>query len=98
MNTVVSVNQARDRLGELIQQAHYLGKPFVLTRGKKPMAAIIGTQEFSRMLELIETYDPALADTLALMADPELEELLKQGDGAIQKGDMVAFDETVVYE
>jgi PHD/YefM family antitoxin component YafN of YafNO toxin-antitoxin module len=98
MNTVVSVNQARERLGELIQQAHYLGKPFVLTRGKKPMAAIIGTQEFGRILELIETYDPALADTLALMSNPELEELLQQGDGDIQQGELVAFDQTLVPE
>lgn len=93
MNTIISVNQARDHLGELIQQAHYLGKPFVLTRGKKPMAAIIGTQEFGRILELIETYDPALADTLALMTSPELEDVLKQGDEAIRTGEMVPFDE-----
>jgi PHD/YefM family antitoxin component YafN of YafNO toxin-antitoxin module len=96
MNTIISVNQARDHLGQLIQEAHYLGKPFVLTRGKKPMAAIIGTQEFSRILELIETYDPALADTLAMMTNPEVEELLKQGDAAIQKGDMVPFDERML--
>jgi hypothetical protein len=98
MNTVVSVEQARSHLGELIQQAHYLGKPFVLTRGKKPMAALIGTQVFGRILELIETYDPALADTLALMMNPEAEELLKQGDAAIQKGEMVPFDHTLVAE
>jgi PHD/YefM family antitoxin component YafN of YafNO toxin-antitoxin module len=96
MNTIISVNQARDHLGQLIQEAHYLGKPFVLTRGKKPMAAIIGTQEFGRILELIETYDPALADTLALMTNPEMEELLKQGEAAIQKGEMVPFDQTLV--
>jgi PHD/YefM family antitoxin component YafN of YafNO toxin-antitoxin module len=98
MNTIVSVNQARDHLGELIQQAHYLGKPFVLTRGKKPMAAIIGTQEFARILVLIETYDPALADTLALMTNPEVEEILKQGDEAIQKGELVPFDETLISQ
>ena len=96
MNTIISVNQARDHLGELIQQAHYLGKPFVLTRGKKPMAAIIGTQMFGRILDLIETYDPALADTLALLTNPEADELLKQGDEAIQKGEMVGFDHTLV--
>jgi hypothetical protein len=96
MNTIVSVHQARNHLGELIQQAHYLGKPFVLTRGKKPMAAIIGTQEFGRILELVEIYDPSLADTLALMTNPEVEDLLKQGDAAIQQGDMVPFDQTLV--
>ena len=98
MNTIVSVNQARDHLGELIQQAHYLGKPFVLTRGKKPMAAIIGTQEFGRILELIETYDPGLADTLALTTNPDLEELLHEGEKAIQQGEMVGFDHTLVPE
>lgn len=92
MNTIVAVNQARDHLGELIQQAHYLGKPFILTRGKKPMAALIGTQEFGRILELIETYDPGLADTLALTTNPELEDLLHKGNKAIQQGEMVPFD------
>jgi len=96
MNTIVSVNQARDHLGELIQQAHYLGKPFVLTPDKKPMAAIIGTQEFGRILELIETYDSGLADTLALTTNPEVEDLLHTGDTAIQQGEPVAFDQSLV--
>ena len=98
MKTIVSVNQARDHLGELIQQAHYLGRPFVLTRGKKLMAALIGTQEFGRILELIETYDPGLADTLALTTNPELAELLQAGDVAIPKGAIVPFDHTLVAE
>jgi hypothetical protein len=96
MNTIISVNQARDHLGELIQQAHYLGRPFVLTRGKKPMAAFIGTQEFGRILDLIETYDPGLADTLALTTNPALEELLQQGAAAIQQGKLVPFDARLI--
>ena len=98
MNTIISVNQARDHLGQLIQEAHYLGTPFIVTRGKKPMAALIGTQEFARILELIELHDPALAETLAIMMNPEVEALLKQGDEAIQKGDMVRFDEQIVQD
>lgn len=96
MNTVISVHQARNHLGELIQQAYYLGKPFVLTRGKKPMAAIIGTQEFGRILHLIETYDPGLADTLALMVHPEMEEVLQAGEEAIQKGELLSFDKSIL--
>ena len=92
MNSIISVHEARSNLSELIQQAHYLGKPFVLTRGKKPMAAIIGTQEFGRILELIETYDPALADTLAIMTNPDIEDILKAGEKAIQTGEMIPFD------
>ena len=98
MNTIVSVEQARNHLGELIQQAHYLGRPFVLTRGNKAMAAIIGSQTFGRILALLETYDPALADTLALMTNPEVEALLKQGDQAIQKGDLAPFDQTLIAD
>lgn len=96
MNPIISVHDARNHLGELIQQAYYLGRPFVLMRGKKPMAAIIGTQEFGRILDLIETYDPALADTLALTTNPEVEDLLKQGDKAIQTGEMVPFDAQII--
>ena len=96
MHSILSVHEARNHLGELIQQAHYLGKPFVLTRGKKPMAAIIGTQEFGRILELIETYDPALADTLAITTNPDIEDLLTQGNAAIQKGELVPFDEQII--
>ena len=96
MNSIISIHEARNHLSELIQQAHYLGKPFVLTRGKKPMAAIIGSQEFGRILELIETYDPTLADTLAIMTNPEVEELLTQGEAAIQKGELVTFDKHII--
>ncbi len=96
MHSILSVHEARTNLSELIQQAHYLGKPFVLTRGKKPMVAIIGTQEFGRMLELIKTYDPALADTLAIMTNPEIEDVSKAGEKAIQTGDMVPFDAQII--
>jgi PHD/YefM family antitoxin component YafN of YafNO toxin-antitoxin module len=93
MTSTVPVKQARQHLGELIEQAHYLGRPFVLTRAKKPMAAIIGSNELARMLELVETYDPGLADTLAIITNPDIEVLLAEGEKAIQKGDVSPFDE-----
>ena len=96
MTTTIPVNQARQHLGLLIEQAHYLGKPFLLTRGKKAMAAIIGSHELVRILELVETYDPGLADTLAIMANPEIDTLLAEGEKAIQQGDISPFDETVL--
>ena len=91
-STTIPVNQARQHLGELIEQAHYLGKPFLLTRAKKPMAAIIGSNELARILELVETYDPGLSDTLAIMTNPDIEALLAEGEKAIQKGDVSPFD------
>jgi PHD/YefM family antitoxin component YafN of YafNO toxin-antitoxin module len=92
MTTTVGINQARQRLGELVEQAHYLGKPFLLTRAKKPMAAIIGSNELARMLELVEAYDPGLADSLAIMTNPDIEALFAEGEKAIQKGDVSPFD------
>jgi hypothetical protein len=45
-----------------------------------------------------EAYEPALADTLALLTNPQVEALLKQGDEAVQKGEMVPFDETLISQ
>lgn len=98
MTNIIAVNQARRHLGELIEQAHYLGRPFVLTRAKKPLAAIIGSNELARILELVETYDPGLADTLAIITNPEVEALLAEGEKAIQKGDVSPFDETLLAD
>ena len=95
-NTTVPVQQARRHLGELIDEAHYLNKPFILTRANKPMAVLFGTQDLARILDLIETYDPGLAETMAIMSNPEIGEILAEGEKAIQKGDMVPFDQSLI--
>jgi prevent-host-death family protein len=98
MTTVVPINKARKHLGELIQEAHYKGKPFILTRNNKPMATILGTDEFSQMLEIIEKHDYALADTLAIMYSPEIREGLKQGDKDIADGKVLPFDKSLIQD
>lgn len=96
MQTTLSIHEARQQLGELINQAFYQGTPFILTRGKKPMATIIGTKEFKEILKLIEKHDPGLADTLAIMANPEVQKILAEGEEEIKKGHLIPFDETVL--
>ena len=96
MTTVVPVYQARRHLGELIEQAFYQGRPFILTRGKKPMAALIGTGVFSRALQLIEKYDPGLADTLAIMTNPEIQTILEEGEKDTSAGRTLPFDESLL--
>jgi PHD/YefM family antitoxin component YafN of YafNO toxin-antitoxin module len=98
MAVVVPVYQARRRLGELIEQAFYQGRPFILTRGKKPMAALIGTETFSRILELLERYDPGLADTLAIMTNPEIQAILEEGEQDIRAGRVLPFDESLLED
>jgi prevent-host-death family protein len=98
MTTVIPINEARKHLGELVQEAHYRGKPFILTRNKKPMATIIGTEEFNQMLEVIEKKDYALADTLAIMFNPEVRGVLKQGEKDIADGKVLPFDEKLLED
>ena len=98
MTTVVPVYQARRHLGELIEQAYYQGRPFILTRGKKPMAALIGTEVFSRVLQLVEKHDPGLADTLAIMTNPEIQAILEEGEKDIRVGRTLPFDERLLEE
>lgn len=98
MSAVVPVNKARQRLGKLIQEAYYKGRPFVLTRNDKPMAALIGSKEFSRFIELLEEHDHGLADTLAIMSSPEIQETLKQGEKNIAEGKVHSFDESLLQD
>ena len=98
MTSVVPVHQARRRLGELIEQAFYQDRPFILTRAKKPMATLIGTQMLARILELIEKYDRGLADTLAIMTNPEIQAILEDGEEDIRAGRTLPFDESLLEE
>jgi len=96
MISPIPVHQAREHLGQLIEEAYYLGKPFVIKRGKKLMAALIGTKEFSQILRLLEKYDPGLADTLAVMSNLEIQAILKEGEEDIKKGNLIAFNKNIL--
>lgn len=60
------------------------------------MAALIGTNELARILDLIEKYDPGLADTLAIMSNPEIQALLEEGEKNIQEGKVLPFDKSLL--
>ena len=92
MTNIIPINQAHQHLGEIVEEAHFLSKPFMITRGNRPMAVLIGTNESARILELIEKYDPGLADTLAIMANPEIEAVLEEGEKNIQEGKTIPFE------
>ena len=89
------MNQARQHLGSLIEQAHYLGRPFVIKRGNKLMAALIGSHEFVRILDLIEHYDPGLADALAIQTNPDIQAILEEDEKHIQKGELIPLEQAV---
>ena len=95
MTTAIQISAARKQLGELINEAYYTGKPVQLAKGNKPMAVLLGTKEFARMLEIIEAHDPGLADTLAIMSNPEMQELIAIGEEDVKNGNLVPLEDAL---
>jgi PHD/YefM family antitoxin component YafN of YafNO toxin-antitoxin module len=93
MSTAIQVAEARKQLGELINEAYYTGKPFQLAKGNKLMAVIVGTKEFAKMLEIIEAHDPGLADTLAIMSNPDVQEIIAEGEEDFKKGNLISLED-----
>ncbi len=46
---VLDTNSVRDRLGEILDEAHYQGNEFVIQRRGKPLAAIIPYSTYEQM-------------------------------------------------
>lgn len=91
MNSFIPTHLARRNLGELINQAFYQGTPFVLTRGNKPMAALIGVNEFRQIITVLEKHDPGLIDTLAIMSNPEMQDIIQKGETDVQTKNLIPF-------
>ena len=50
---------------------------------------------WKEIIETLEMHDQGLADTLAIMADPELQALLKEGEENIKKGNVIPWEQVV---
>lgn len=94
MDAVLPVNFARRNLGQIVEEAFYLDKVFALTRSKRPMAMVLSNKLFAQMVNAIEQYDYALADTIALMSNPELQAILEEDDQHPETA--VSFDESLL--
>jgi len=81
----IGAYQARQSFGELLEQAFYQGKSFLVKRGRKSMAYLVGQPVFTALFELIEK-DKGLADTLAIMTNPQAREIIKKGEEEIKAG------------
>jgi PHD/YefM family antitoxin component YafN of YafNO toxin-antitoxin module len=93
MGSILQLSEARKNLSELVNQAYYQGKLFGISKGKKPMGIFVGAKEWKEIIETIEMYDQALADTLAITADPRLQALLKEGEKEVEAGMLVPLGE-----
>ncbi len=48
MRKVLSPIEARDKLGQIIEEAYYTGRQFIIARRGKPMAAIVPISEYEK--------------------------------------------------
>lgn len=76
-----------------MNEAYYEGKLFGITKGKRPMGVLIGAKEWEEIVEAMEMHDQSLADTLAIIADPKLQALLKESEKEIKSGKLIPLDE-----
>jgi prevent-host-death family protein len=87
------LSEARKNLSELVNEAYYEGKLFGISKGKKPMGVLIGAKEWKEIVEAIEMHDQGLADTLAITADPDLQNLFKESEKEIKAGKLIRLQE-----
>lgn len=93
MNTQLSISEVRENIGDLFNQAYYGGRLFGVSKGKKPMGVIVGASQWKEIIGVIEKHDPGLADTLAIMADPELQKMLEEDEENIRKGNLIPWEQ-----
>ena len=93
MGRMFQLSEARKNLSELVNEAYYEGKLFGISKGKKPMGVLIGAKEWKEIVKAIEMHDQALANTLAMTADPKLQAILKESEEEIASGKLIPLDE-----
>lgn len=54
MATTISAMEIRNRLGDLLSRILYTGERFIIERRGKPIAAIIGIEEYRAVLPILD--------------------------------------------
>ena len=79
---LISSAEARANLPSLLSQIEELQEHVIITRRGKPVAIMLGYEEYESLLE-----------TLEVLSNPELLKGVKEGEDDIDKGDMVSLNE-----
>jgi prevent-host-death family protein len=88
----LNISEARDKLMELTERAHYRFEQFRITRHNKPLARIVSDEYMQVIDQLIEA-DAGLADTIALMLNQDALNAIKESMEAVQRGEIVSMRE-----
>src|SRR5437762_13808494 len=79
---VIPAFKARQNFGQLLEEARYRGYRFVVERAGKPMAVVLGIEEWENIV-----------DTLAELNDPEYLQSIKEARREIELGQTLTVDE-----
>ncbi len=93
MNTItIPALDVRRQLGELLERTYYQAQQYRIIRNNKPMARLVG-EPFMQAIEQLMESDSALADTIALMLNGEVQETIKTSRDEIQVGKKIPIEE-----
>ena len=90
---IIPLTQVRENLGELVNKAYYSQGFFGVSKGKRFMGAFVSADIWKEMIQVIEKHNPSLADTLAIMADPELQKLLEENAKDVDNGNFITIEQ-----
>lgn len=86
MTTIdTSLIQLRNNLSSFVEQAHYTNTQIRLTRHNKPIARIVG-EDFMQSLERLLEQDPGLRETLEIMSDKNMVEMIAESQEDARRG------------
>lgn len=77
--------EARDKLGQIIEEAYYSGNQFIIARRGKPMAAIIPISDYQKWQKEKEEFFNLIGEVWEANKDADQEQVEKDVLGAIQE-------------
>lgn len=82
MSETLPLSVVKARLSELVDRVESEDDRIVVTRNGRPAAVIVSADDLE-----------SLEETLAVLSDRELMRKVREGEGAADRGDVVALDE-----
>ena len=76
------LSAVKARLSELVDRVEQEDERIVVTRNGRPAAVLISPDDLE-----------SLEETLAVMSDPELMKQIREGEAAIERGDVFTLEE-----
>ena len=92
--TTVTTVEAKQNISKLMELAFYKGEQIRITRGKRPMAWLVG-EPFMDALQRILENNPGLVETLEIMLDPDAMAAIEQGTADVEAGKTIPVAEVL---